>query len=452
VVEVALDEPRNLVSISGTATYLILLYLTSINPAKVKWEPVVVGLYMQVIMGILVLRTTFGFDTFEWMGDRVTEFLTYADAGSIFVFGENYTDHFFAFAALPIVIFFSSFISIMYYLGVMQLVIGKIAWVMQRMMGTTAGESLNAAGNIFIGQTEAPLLVKPLLSDMTNSELHAVMTGGFATIAGSVMATYILFGVPANHLLSASIMSAPAALAVSKLSYPELGKPKTTGEAVKSMQKGDERNVIEAASNGASNAISLVANIAANLIAFLALLEFVNTTLAWFGHRVGLGDEPGEQQLSFQLICSYVLWPLAYVMGVPSEDCRKVAELIGVKTFINEFVAFDELAGLIANTDTFNEYVDTGGPWIEDGDDIFLVNTNTTLVDGVLEDRSIIISTYALCGFANIGSIGIQLGGLGAMAPHRRGDLADMAMRAMICGNVACFLTACVAGLLYDGR
>jgi pyrimidine nucleoside transport protein len=323
---------------------------------------------------------------------------------------------------------------------------------MQITMQTTAGESMTAASNIFIGQTEAPLLIRPLLPDMTKSEIHAVMTGGYATIAGGVMAAYILFGVPANHLLSASVMSAPAALAVSKLFHPETEKSRTTAGDVKKLSTGTEVNVIEAAANGASNAVALVGNIAANLIAFLALLEFINATLTWFGQRVGI------QRLTFQMICSYVLWPFALVMGVDVDDCRKVAQLIGTKTFLNEFVAYQELGGLIDNRKSFDNHVANNGTWFWSGDDVILTsllggadNGTTVLDNGVISDRSVLISTYALCGFSNFGSIGIQIGSMSAIAPSRRTDISTVAVRAMIAGNVACFLTACIAGLFFQG-
>lgn len=352
--------------------------------------------------------------------------------------------------------FFSSFISVLYYLGVMQFLIRNIARFMAAVMGTSPAESLNAAGNIFIGQSEAPLLIRPFISKMTRSELHAICTGGFATIAGSVMAAYILYKVPANHLLSASVMSAPAALAMSKLFYPETRKSRT-GKEVYNLASGQERNIIEAASKGASQSISLIANIAVNLIAFIALIEFLNQTLIWFGNRIGL-EKPGEE-LSFQFICSYVFYPVAFLMGVAEDDCFEVAKLIGDKTFINEFYAYTRLSVYIKNREnlTWYELLPTKnssftGDWHFSGNDIMYDDFNHTLVGGVLQDRSVVISTYALCGFSNISSIGIMLGALGAMAPRRQTALAQVVVRAMIAGNVACFMTACIAGLLYESK
>lgn len=412
------DNPQQLISGAGLVCLVLFTYVFSKHPRQVKWRPVIWGMALQFILGLFILRTNVGFRIFDFLGDFVQTFLEYTDEGSIFVFGDTYQDHFFAFKVLPVVIYFSSVIAVLYYLGVMQVVISKIAWLMQQTMQTSASESLNAAGNIFVGQTEAPLLIRPFLPKMTKSEIHAVMTGGFATIAGSVLGAYISFGISATHLLSASVMSAPAALAMAKLFYPETEESQTVTPEQMELPKGEERNIIEAASFGASTAVPLVLNIAANLIAFLALLALINGFLGYAGSLVGYPE------LSFELICSYVFMPLAYMMGTDWDDCRLVAELIGTKTFINEFVAYERLSQLIENRDI---------PGAE-----------------TLSLRSEIIATYALCGFANVGAIGIQLGGLTPMAPERKGDFADVAVRALISGTVACFMTACIAGILYN--
>lgn len=456
IVEIALKTPNNLISLSGMVFFILLFYIFSYNPARVNWRPVFWGLALQFYFALAILRWDPGYRAFRWLGDRVSEFLAYTDEGSKFVFGDGYEEHFFAFKVLTVIVFFSSFISVLYYLGVMQFLIRNIARFMAAVMGTSPAESLNAAGNIFIGQSEAPLLIRPFISKMTRSELHAICTGGFATIAGSVMAAYILYKVPANHLLSASVMSAPAALAMSKLFYPETRKSRT-GKEVYNLASGQERNIIEAASKGASQSISLIANIAVNLIAFIALIEFLNQTLIWFGNRIGL-EKPGEE-LSFQFICSYVFYPVAFLMGVAEDDCFEVAKLIGDKTFINEFYAYTRLSVYIKNREnlTWYELLPTKnssftGDWHFSGNDIMYDDFNHTLVGGVLQDRSVVISTYALCGFSNISSIGIMLGALGAMAPRRQTALAQVVVRAMIAGNVACFMTACIAGLLYESK
>ncbi|XP_077999869.1 solute carrier family 28 member 3-like [Glandiceps talaboti] len=412
------DNPEQMISALGLVVFIGFCFIFSRAPMKVKWRPVLWGLGLQFILGVFILKTRAGYQTFKWLGDQTQTFLEYTDEGSKFLFSgmdpDSYMVHFFAFKVLPVVIFFSCVISILYYLDVMQFVISKVAWIMQITMKTSATESLNAAGNIFIGQTEAPLLIKPFLADMTKSELHAVMTGGFATIAGSVLGAYIAYGISSSHLISASVMSAPAALAISKLFYPEIEHSNymSQEQVLKKMDIKKERNVIEAASNGASTAVSLVANIAANLIAFIALLAFVNAVLSWLGGMVGYPE------LSFEVICSYVLMPVAWLMGTPWEDCHIVAELIGIKTFLNEFVAYAKLSVI--------------------------------LKEGRISKRGELIATYALCGFSNISALGIQLGGITPMCPARKTDLAEVAVRALIAGSIACFMTACVAGVLYE--
>ncbi|XP_033762017.1 solute carrier family 28 member 3-like isoform X2 [Pecten maximus] len=467
IAEVAVNTTENLISLTGLVFFVFMFSICSRNPAKIKWRPVFWGLVIQFFFALLILRWPFGYQAFLWLGARVSEFLAYSDKGAIFVFGEKYTDHFFAFKVLTVIVFFSTAVSVLYYIGVMQFIIRYLARFMSWSMGTSPTESLNAAGNIFIGQSEAPLLIRPFLNDMTNSELHAVLTGGFATIAGSVMAAYIAIDVPANHLLSASVMSAPAALAMSKLICPETEGSKSDPEKVYNMEQSPERNVIEAASNGASQSVKLIGNIAANLIAFIAVLEFINATLDWFGSRVGL-EEPEFERLTFQFICSYVFYPVAVMMGVPvGSDCRKVGELIGIKTFLNEFVAYGELSTYVNNAKNLSWYeglngtstntlmwgqINHTGAWHYNKWDIVYEDINVTLTKGVLTDRAVVISTYALCGFSNIASMGIMLGALGAMAPTRKSDLSRLVVTAMIAGNVACFMTASIAGLFYEGN
>lgn len=445
IIDIALDQPENLISVAGLALYIIIFYITSVNPARVNWHTVFWGIALQYVFALLILRTQEGYEVFKWLGDRVTEFLEYVMAGVIFVFGDTWFQHFFAMKVLSIIIFFFTFINIMYYLGVMQAIIKVLGRFLAFCMGTTPAESINAAANIFVSMTESPLMIRPFLKDMTKSELHAVMTGGFATIAGSVLGAYISFGVPANHLLSASVMSAPAALAISKLSYPETQRTKASKHDFTKMEKAPEHNIIEAASNGATASIRIVGAVAVNVIAFLSLLAFLNATLTWFGDRVGIDG------LTFELICSYVLYPVAYFMGVQPDDCRKVAELVGVKTFTNEFIAYGNLKDLIQNRKDLGNYTEfyNTTDWFWHDDSVVLNITGQVLTGGFISEKSEIIATYALCGFANFGSIGITLGGLGALAPTRKSDLTKMVVRAMVCGNVACFLTACIAGLLY---
>ncbi|XP_060077928.1 solute carrier family 28 member 3-like [Ylistrum balloti] len=414
-----LVRPQNAVSLVGIVVFLLMMWICSAHPTKVNWRPVVGGLLLQFFFASLILKLSVGYTAFKFLGDRIQIFLSFTNNGTQFVFGEKYTDHFFAMKVLPVIVFFSCAISVMYYLGVMQVVIGKIAWLMRVTLGTTAAESLCAAGNIFVGLTEAPILIRPYLGVMTKSELHAVTTCGFATIAGGVLAAYVEFGVPAEHLLCASVMNAPCALAISKILYPETeeSKLKVFPKSGSEPTAEEEKNVIEAAAGGASASIKLVANIAANLIAFLAMLSCVNAILSWFGSFVGINN------LSFQMICSYLLMPVAYLMGVDWNDASVVGELIGVKTFLNEFIAYSELS-------------------------TYIKAREECLPGTVMSVRSEVIATYALCGFSNLGSIGVMLGALGPMAPERKGDLATVVMRALLGGIVTCLLTASIAGLL----
>uniref|UniRef100_A0A8C5GRR8 Sodium/nucleoside cotransporter n=1 Tax=Gouania willdenowi TaxID=441366 RepID=A0A8C5GRR8_GOUWI len=418
-------RPEQLISFGGVCMFILLIFLFSVHRAEVMWRPVFWGLGLQFCIGLFVIRTQPGFIAFEWLGKQVQTFLNYTIAGSSFVFGPELTAKVFAFQALPIVVFFSSVMSILYFLGVMQWLILKISWVMQITMGTSATETLSVAGNIFVGQTEAPLLIRPYLQDMTKSEIHAVMVGGFATIAGSVMGAFISFGIDPSSLISASVMAAPCALALSKLSYPETEESAFTSEKNIKVACGYEQNILEAASNGASASIGLVANIAANLIAFLAILEFINNALSWFGGMVGFPE------ITFELLCSYVFMPVAFMMGIPYDESFTVAELIGTKLFLNEFVAYEKLATLKINRlNGLDELIGGERQWIS--------------------VRSEIITTYALCGFANMSSLGIVIGGLASICPSRKGDISSLVLRAMITGTCVSLVNSCIAGKISD--
>ncbi|KAM9352366.1 sodium/nucleoside cotransporter 1 [Symphorus nematophorus] len=416
-------RPEQLISFGGVCMFVLLIFLLSAHRAAISWRPVFWGLGMQFCIGLFVIRTQPGLIAFEWLGKQVQIFLDYTKQGSSFVFGPLVAD-IFAFQALPIVVFFSSVMSVLYFLGIMQWLILKISWVMQITMGTSPTETLSVAGNIFVGQTEAPLLIRPYLKNMTKSEIHAVLTGGFATIAGSVMGAFISFGIDASSLISASVMAAPCALAISKLSYPETEESPFKSDKNIKVDCGDEQNILEAASSGASASIGLVANIAANLIAFLAILGFINSALSWLGGMVGYPS------ITFQLICSYVFMPVAFMMGVPYDDSFIVAELIGTKLFLNEFVAYEKLSELKQNRLSGSyEVIDGERQWIS--------------------VRAEIITTYALCGFANFSSLGIVIGGLSSICPSRRSDVSSLVLRAMLTGTCVSLVNACVAGILF---
>ncbi|KAM5291183.1 sodium/nucleoside cotransporter 1 isoform 2-T2 [Glossophaga mutica] len=420
-------RPEQLVSFAGICVFVSILFACSKHHRKVSWRAVSWGLGLQFVLGILVIRTEPGFIAFQWLGQQIQIFLSYTEAGSSFVFGRDLVKGVFAFQVLPIIVFFSCIMSVLYYVGLMQWVILKIAWLMQVTMGTTATETLTAAGNIFVSQTEAPLLIRPYLADMTLSEIHVVMTGGYATIAGSLLGAYISFGIDAASLIAASVMAAPCALALSKLVYPEVEESKFKSEEGVRLSSGDAQNLLEAASTGAAMSVKVVVNIAANLIAFLAVLAFINAALSWLGELVDI------QGLSFQLLCSYILRPVAFLMGVAWEDCPVVAELLGIKLFLNEFVAYQELSQYkhrrLAGVE---EWVGGKKQWIS--------------------VRAEILTTYALCGFANISSIGIMLGGLTSMVPQRKSDFSQIVLRALFTGACVSLVNACVAGILYVPR
>ena len=400
---------ERLVALLGLCVFVGVAYLISIDRKAVRWRPVVWGLVLQWILAIFILRTALGLRIFQALGGFISRFLNFSDAGASFVFGENFEDFFIAFKVLPTIVFFSAVISLLYHYGILQRAVNAVAWVMQRTMKTSGAETLSAAGNIFVGQTEAPLLIKPYVKSMTMSELHAVMTGGFATIAGGVLAAYVSFGVPAEHLIAASVMSAPAALAVSKIMFPETEVSPTKGE-VKMAVERTTANGIDAIARGTLDGLHLALNVGAMIISFLAILAAFNALVSYIGGFVGYPD------LSLESILSVLLAPVAWLMGVPWVDCSAVGTLLGKKTILNEFIAYLDLQALIENE--------------------------------TVSQRSVVIATYALCGFANIGSIGIQLGGIGGIAPSRQSDLARLGVRAMVAGTLACFMTACIAGIL----
>jgi CNT family concentrative nucleoside transporter len=397
------------VAVLGLVVMLLIAWLLSNNRRRIPWRTVVTGIVLQFGFALVILKTSGGRAFFETVSTVITGFLDFSDEGARFVFGEGFSEHLFAFKVLPTIIFFSSFITVLYYLNVLQWVVKLFAWVMVRVMGTSGAESLSASANIFVGQTEAPLLIRPYVGQMTKSELMAVMTGGFATVAGGVLAAYVGMGVPAGHLIAASVMSAPAALVMAKLMFPETEQSLTAGQVQVQVEK-PWVNVIDAAAEGASAGLQLVLNVAAMLIAFLALVAVINAGL---GH---VGSWFGRDGLTLELVFGWLLRPLAWLMGVPWEESDKVGTLLGIKTVLNEFVGYVRLEDMVKA--------------------------------GELSSRSEAIATYALCGFSNFSSIAIQIGGIGGIAPSRKPDLARLGLRAMIAGSLACFQTATIAGML----
>ena len=397
------------ISFLGICVFIGICYAMSVNRQAVRWRTVAWGLGLEFILAIVILKTSWGLNIFKSLGNIVGNFLAFSDVGAKFVFGENFKDHLFAFQILPTIIFFSSFISILYYYGILQRVVNALAWFMMKTMKTSGSESLSCAGNIFLGPTEAALMVKPYLANMTKSELHAVMTGGFATIAGGVLGAYLSFGIPPEHLIAAFFMTSPVALIVSKIMYPETEVSETT-EKVNIDIKSNYVNVLDAATSGAIDGVKLAVNVGVIIIAFLSLLAAVNASLSW------LGTLAGYPQLSLEGMLSLIMFPVAWLMGIPWADCGQVGALLGKKTILNEFIAYLDLGELIKKQE--------------------------------ISQRSAIITTYALCNFANIGSIGITIGGMTGIAPNRQQDLARMGLRTMIGGLLAGFITAGIAGIL----
>ncbi len=405
---------ERVVSAFGLFVMIGLAWLMSTHRRRFPWRVVLIGMVLQFVFALLTLRTAPGRLLFDALGSLFTKILDFVDEGSKFVFGSEYAHHYFAFRVLPTIVFFSSLMSVLYYLGVMQRIVQAMAWVMQRTMKTSGAESLSTAANIFVGQTEAPLVVKPYVARMTNSELMAVMIGGFATIAGGVLALYVGMGIDAGHLMTASVIAAPATLVIAKIMQPEVDQPETAGVSASSLPMTNA-NLIDAAAEGASEGLKLALNVAAMLIAFLGLMAMLDWMLA------SIGDFYFDQKTwSLSAVFGYLFWPIAWVMGIPSADCSRAGELLGLRMVTNELVAYQRMSD-----------------W-----------NNKPELGVELMQRSRVILTYALCGFANFGSIGIQIGGIGAMAPERRGDLARLGLRAMLGGTLACFMTACVAGVL----
>jgi len=411
------------ISLLGIAAMIFIAWLLSYNRRKVPWRVIGWGVGLQLTFGVLVLKTDAGMTLFSWLNDAVTKLLEFTNHGSSFIFGD-YLDFKFSIAlqVLPTIIFFSSLMSVLYHLGLIQRVVKWLAILMQKTMGTSGSETLSASANIFVGQTEAPLVVKPYVHTMTQSELMAVMVGGFATVAGGVLAAYVgmlqsTFPDIAGHLIAASVMSAPAALVIAKVLLPETEESPTAGEVSFSVEK-DTANLIDAAARGAGEGLKLALNVGAMLLAFLALIALVNYLL---GVPVMLfneysGGTPVEP-ITLQEMLGYVFYPIAFLMGVATEDCAAVGGLLGEKMVLTEFVAFLHLGEILSGTEPMNY-------------------------------RSTVIATYALCGFANFGSIAIQIGGIGGIAPERRTDLAKIGLRAMIGGMLAACMTATVAGIL----
>ncbi|MGL4989665.1 MAG: NupC/NupG family nucleoside CNT transporter [Sarcina sp.] len=400
----------------GLIAILGVAFLYSENKKKINWRLVGTGLILQVIFALFVLKTQIGQDIFSGFNDVITKLLGFASEGTNFLFGPLSdgsgaipAGSVFVFNVLPTMIFFSSIMSILYHLGIMQFFINLVAKGLAKLLGTSGAETLSAVGNIFLGQTEAPLLIKPYIGKMTRSELMAIMVGGMATVAGGVMAGYVAMGINAGDLMAGSIMAAPAGLLLAKILVPETEVAETAGGSTVKLESTSS-SVIEAAANGAAEGLSMALNVAAMLLAFIALIALINALLGGLGGLVGMPD------LSLYWLLGKVFTPVAWLMGVPVSDLSTAGSLLGQKIAINEFVAYSDLSVAIANH--------------------------------ALQAKTITILTFALCGFANFSSIAIQIAGIGGLAPERKGTIAKLGFKALLGGALATFMTATIAGIL----
>ena len=425
-----MDVPvwQRLISLLGLFTMVGIAWLLSKRRDRVVWPLVGWGVALQLVFGVLAMKTAAGRWFFSLLNDMVLALLSYTAKGTEFIFGDFASEKFtIAINVLPTLIFFSALTTMLYHLGWMQRIVSGFAWIMRRTMRTSGSETLATAANTFVGQTEAPLMVAPFIAGMTMSELNALMTGGFATVAGGVLAAYVglLEGVVpgiAGHLIAASVMSAPAALVVAKVMWPESEPSETSGGGRIEVDRPDV-NLIDAAARGAGEGLKLALNVGAMLIAFIALIALANALLGvpfslyneWMGLEAGAAVEP----LTFQRVLGWLFWPLAFLIGVPATECAAIGTLLGEKLVLTEFIAYLDLHEMLSQGEV------------------------------PLSARTVVIASYALCGFANFGSIGIQLGGIGGIAPERRHDLARLGVRAMFGGMLASLMTASVAGLLY---
>ncbi len=415
------DITPRLISFMGLCVMLLLAWALSEDRRRVHVRLIVTGMLFQLVFALLILKTTPGRIVFDAMQRFVNGIIACGDEGMSFVFGEGFKEHYFAFSVLPLIVFFSCLTAILFHWGVIQKIVKVLAWSMVRVMDVSGSESLAAAANVFLGHTEAPLMVRPYLESMTRSELMAMLTGGMATIAGSVMAAYVGLGIDAGHLLAASIMSAPASLVIAKIMVPEREESLTKGQVrVEVPRQG--RNVIDAACHGASIGLKLALNVGAMVLAFVCMIALINWGLergqfyvVYLAYGSDAAAELSEASvLTFERIMGWIFCPFAWVMGIEAGDVLKVSSVLGEKTVLNEFIAYMDLVQMREQ----------------------------------LSPRSFTIATYALCGFANFGSVAIQIGGIGSIVPSRREDIAQLSLRSMVGGTLAAFTTACIVGML----
>ncbi|XP_045457573.1 solute carrier family 28 member 3 [Melitaea cinxia] len=405
------DSPERLIPLLGLGLLLLMGFVFSKHPGRINWQSVMIGLLLQFLFGVIFIRWSTGRHALQCFSDKVATFLSYGMEGAEFVFGRLLVkdEQVFAFSSLPVIFFFSMLVEVLFFWGALQWFCLKLGSILQAATGTTVCESVIAVGNVFLGMTESVLLVKPYLPVLTESELHVVMSSGFATVSGTVLAAYIAFGAEPAHLVTASVMSAPAAVCFAKLLLPETRRSLTTVDNIQTVERQDQ-SALSAATRGATNGISLILNIIANLVAFVSFIAFLNGVLGYCGGLLG------DPDINLEYILGKIFIPLCWMMGVPWEECELVGSLIGLKTVVNEFVAYQRLGEMKA--------------------------------EGLLSSRAELIATYSLCGFTNPSSAGIMIGAISAMAPNQRETLSSMTVRAFFAGCGICFMTACIAGIL----
>ncbi|XP_021350783.1 solute carrier family 28 member 3-like isoform X2 [Mizuhopecten yessoensis] len=415
------------------------------NKANINWHTVFWGLSLQFGFALIVLRTEWGINAVRWITDRFLEFIVFADNGSAFIFSEKYKEFKVIFKVVPSVIVFCAFVAVLSYLGVLAFIFSNLGCVLGYCLQTHPLESINAVTNIFMSGIESLVVINEYIDSLSTSQVFCVYTNGLSSIAGFAFVVFANFGIPVEYLLTASIMSAPAALVASKIVYPSetLKLCKDDDKKYFIATKSDRKSVVEAMAKGGLQGLQLVKGVLINILTYISLLAFANATITWFGERAGV------KELTIGKIFSYCLWPLAFVMGIDAIDCLKVAEMLGVRMFATLILSYIRMGKYLSNKEKYNEYTAIyNNTVLTASDDIFLPNWNTTLENGILTDRSEMIATYAMCGFASIPSVWISIGSFVALAPSRLGELPRMAIRALIAGTIASYLTACVAGLL----
>lgn len=409
--------------VAGCGLFAMIFFAWCLSHHKRKFplRVVIGGLLIQLALVLLIFKTQKGRFLFSWLGDTFTKLLDFVDQGCKLIFGDNFREFYVAFKVLPTIIFFSALMAVLYHLRIMQLIVKALAWVLQSTLKISGAESLSAAANIFVGQTEAPFVIRPYIPTMTKSELMAIMTGGFATVAGGVLALYVGWGIDAGHLITASFISAPAGLLIAKVIYPETETAVTASKANAEIPV-ETTNVIDAATTGASDGLKLALNVAAMLIAFTALIAMFDFLLTeatlWAGNTIF--NMELKNGLSLSLIFGHAFAPLAWLMGIEWSECVPAGELLGLKMVANELIAYDRMREMLPAAGT----------------------------EIALSARTVTIMTYALSGFSSFASIGIQVGGIGGLCPERRQDLAKLGLKAMLGGTLACCMTACIAAIM----